>query len=139
MERILSLAAQKRQFLTYCLIGVSGVTVDFGLYWFLTHFIGLHYQTANFISYSAGTLNCFWWNYHFNFKVRNNFWRRLGSFYLVGLMGWAVSLGLLHVLVEWIQLHKLLAKGISLPAVVVLQYSLNKAISFRQHPSTATA
>lgn len=139
MERLLNLAAQKRQFLTYCVIGVSGVTLDFGLYWLLTHRFSIHYPTANFISISSGTLNSFWWNYHFNFKAQDRFWKRMGSFYLVGLAGWFVSDRIIHVLVEGMHLHLLLAKGISLPVVVVLQYSLNKAISFRQNPSDAAA
>jgi putative flippase GtrA len=134
MNKLLALLESKRQFLVYCVIGVSGVALDFGIFWLLTHVFGLHYQIANFLSYTCGTLNNFWWNFHFNFQAKDHFWKRFGSFYLIGLVGWAVSSGMLYVMVEQIHLSKLVAKGISLVVVVLLQYSLNKAVSFRQSP-----
>ena len=50
-----SFLLQKRQFLLYCVIGASGVTLDFGIYSLLVKSGLLDYQAANAIGYASGT------------------------------------------------------------------------------------
>src|SRR5258708_27806217 len=61
------LLLKKKQFLLYCVIGASGVTLDFATYSLLLKFTGLHYQAANAIGYTAGTLLSFVLNARYNF------------------------------------------------------------------------
>jgi hypothetical protein len=53
----------------------------------------------------------------------------------VALIGWAASAGLLHLLIEDFRFGKYLAKLATLGVVVLLQYNLNRLISFRKSPS----
>ena len=52
----------------------------------------------------------------------------------MALLGWVVSAGTLYVLVARLGLDKYLSKLGTLVVVVMLQYNLNRLISFRKSP-----
>jgi putative flippase GtrA len=123
---------QKKQFLLYCVIGVSGVTVDFAVYSLLVKTGRLDYQAANAISYASGTLLSFVLNARFNFRVTDKIALRFASFFGVAFLGWLVSAGLLHLLIGNFGFDKYLSKFATLIVVVLLQYNLNRLVSFRK-------
>ena len=78
MKKIL---LQKMQFLLYCVIGASGVTLDFGIYSLPVKTRLLDYQAANAVGYSSGTLLSFILNARLNFRVTDKISLRLISFF----------------------------------------------------------
>ena len=123
---------QKRQFLLYCVIGASGVTLDFGIYSLLVKTRLLDYQAANAAGYSSGTLLSFILNARFNFRVTDKIPLRLLSFFSIAFLGWLVSAGLLHLLIGRFDFDKYLSKLATLIVIVLLQYNLNRLLSFRK-------
>jgi putative flippase GtrA len=123
---------QKKQFLLYCVIGGCGTLLDFTLYSLLVKFSGLDYQAANAIGYASGTALSFALNARFNFRIADRIALRLACFFGVALLGWLVSAALLHLLVEQFHFDKYLAKLAALGVVVLLQYNLNRRLSFRK-------
>jgi putative flippase GtrA len=123
---------QKRQFLLYCIIGTTCTCIDFGTYSILIKTKVLDYQAANCISYSCGTVCSFFLNARFNFRMTDRMAQRLASFLTVGLIGYLVSAGMLHVLVGHNGFNKYLSKAATLVVVVLIQYNLNKMFSFRK-------
>ena len=123
---------QKRQFVLYCAIGCCGTLLDFTLYSLLLEYSTLGYQAANAIGYAGGTLLSFVFNARFNFRVADRLALRLGCFFGVALLGWLASATLLHLLVEQFQFGKYPAKLVALVVVVILQYHLNRLLSFRK-------
>lgn len=123
---------QKKQFLLYCVIGASGVTLDFGIYSLLVKTQLLDYQAANAIGYASGTLLSFVLNARFNFRVTDRIVLRLLAFFSVAFLGWLASAGLLHLLVGRLGFDKYLSKLATLVVVVLLQYNLNRLLSFRK-------
>ena len=119
-----------RQFVTYCIIGLSGVAVDFALYYLFVRILEFEYQTANFFSASAGIANNYCWNRLYNFRVKDRPWARFMQFYIVGLIGLILSALMLYLLIDQASLDELSAKIITLVAVVFFQYNLNKRYSF---------
>jgi len=126
---------RNRRFILYCVIGASGATLDFSIYSLLVKSAALHYQAANAVGYTSGTLLSFFLNAHFNFKTRDWLALRLASFCAVALLGYAASAGTLYLLVARFGLDKYLSKLATLAVVVAVQYNLNRLISFRQSPS----
>jgi putative flippase GtrA len=126
------LLLQKRQFLLYCLIGASGASLDFGTYSLLVNTRWLDYQGANAAGYACGTLLSFTLNARYNFRLTDHLHWRLASFFGVAFLGWLVSAGLLHVLIGGYGANKYAAKLASLVVIVLLQYNLNRLISFRK-------
>ena len=121
----------KRQFILYALIGASGAALDFLVFALLAKWGGLHYQVANAIGYASGTLWSFVLNARFNFKASDWLLLRLLAFCAVAAAGWACSVGVLYLTVAALGLDKYLAKAATIFVVVLLQYNLNRLVSFR--------
>ena len=130
--RVLDRLGQYRELIVYCMIGCAGAGLDFVVYAFLTSHAGMYYQLANFLSVSFGIVNNFFWNYFFNFKTRDRMLIRLGSFYAVGMFGCALSAGCLWLLIEKIGLCSLISKLATILVVTVVQFCLNKYITFKK-------
>jgi putative flippase GtrA len=123
---------KKRQFLFYCLIGGCGTACTCLSYALLVKFAGMSYQLANAIGYAVGTAISFLLNARFNFRVSDKLGLRLIIFFSIAFAGWLVSAGLLYVLVGRCGLNAYYAYLIVIIAVVLLQYNLNRLISFKK-------
>lgn len=124
------------QFFLYCLCGGMGVTTDYATY-YLSFSNGIGYQLANAMGYLAGTLVSFALNRIFTFGMRDRVWQRLALFLTVAAVGYGASAALLWALVQAGHVDPRIAKLITLPMVVVLQFALNRRITF--NPAGAPA
>ncbi len=113
----------------YCLIGVTGASLDAILFWLMTR-SGIYYQAANFISVTCGIVNNFFLNAFFNFKTKNRLLRRFCSFYTIGMLGWGVSAVLLWLFVEKWGVRPVASKLTIIFIVTALQFTLNKIFTF---------
>lgn len=129
---MICLLRKYRELIVYCLIGCTGASLDFALYYVLMRLGGLHYQLANFISVSIGIVNNFFLNFFFNFKNRGHMMVRLCGFYCVGMFGWGLSAGCLWLLIEHLRLNVHMAKLGTIFFVTIVQFCLNKFITFRK-------
>lgn len=119
-----------KQLALYCFIGGVGVSSDFVVF-YLINSAGTSYQLANVAGYGFGTIVSFNLNSIFTFKARDKPVTRLALFCCVAAIGYSVSAAMLWVLVEGLILESNLAKLITLPVVVAVQFTLNKLITFR--------
>lgn len=126
------LFAKYRQLIVYCMIGCTGASLDFVVYALLTNVAELHYQVANFLSVSFGIINNFFLNRQFNFKTKDKVLARLCSFYAVGMFGWVLSAVCLWLFIEKIGLNTIVAKLGTIFFVTVVQFCLNKFITFKK-------
>ncbi len=129
MKKIL---LQNRQFLLYCIIGASGTLLDFGVFAFLVKAGFFGYQGANAVSYASGTLLSFILNARINFRVSDRIPLRLACFFGVAFLGWLISAGLLNLLIGDYGMNQFASKFASLVVVVLVQYNLNRWLSFRK-------
>ncbi|NOU79448.1 GtrA family protein [Paenibacillus sp. LMG 31459] len=120
------------KFVKYCLIGVTGVIVDFAVFFILTHYAGLHIQMANFISFSCGITNNYIFNVIFNFKIKDKLFSRYIRFYMVGLVSFAVTALLLFIFAGLLHYNEYLVKIIATLLVTIMAFSLNQVISFKK-------
>lgn len=128
----LQLLFRYHEFVVYCLIGGSGVVVDFTTFWLLNTGCHLHYQVSNFLSFSVANLSNFLLNAYLNFKIKDRLLVRFMSFYGVGLFSWFMGAGFLYVLFERCRIQVLISKIITLVAITVVQFSFNKLVTFRK-------
>ena len=115
----------------YALIGICGVCLDYGVFLLLFNVVGLPPQIATAISTTAGIVNNFVLNALLNFRKRDRIVVRFLRFYAVGLSGIVLTVLLLEVFTGLLGLNANLVKGLSLPLVLLVQYSINKRWSFR--------
>lgn len=120
------------QFLRYCFCGGVGLGVDLLIYYFLL-FINTNYQIANLCGYLAGTVASFFLNRNITFEIKNRLKTRLIIFFGVACIGYLTSATLLEGLVHIIHIDPKYSKILTLPVIVLLQYYLNKKITFNQN------
>lgn len=121
----------KRKFFRYCLIGCSGAGLDFIVYTILTLFFNINYLLANALSVTFGITNNFFLNTFFNFKKKDKLHIRFLSFYAVGILGLLISEGILYILIDKLHYDSTLSKIISIFVITIIQYLLNKYITFK--------
>lgn len=122
---------QIKQFILYLCCGITGVFSDFCIY-VITIKIGCHYQVANLFGYSFGTLISFALNRTFTFKVLDRTAWRLKIFFLVAAVGFLASAALLWCFTAFLSLDERMSKILTLPAVVLIQFYLNRKITFQR-------
>jgi putative flippase GtrA len=120
-----------RKFFLYCFCGGFGVITDYLIYFSIFSF-GLWYQLANLLAYFSGTLVSFFLNRVITFRVSDKVGQRLVLFLGVASVGYAVSAGLLWFLVERSYMNAKIAKLLTLPIVVLIQFYINKRITFKK-------
>jgi len=125
-----------RKLILYVAIGGTGVLLDLMIYSVLANIIFVSDGDvgpiiSNTISSSTATVYTFCLNVLFNFKVRDKLFMRFLSFFLVGLVGLAVSNTIIWIFVSNLNWGKNIVKFMTLFVVLVVQYNLNKHISFR--------
>ncbi|MDP4291379.1 MAG: GtrA family protein [Bacteroidota bacterium] len=128
----LALYNRFRQLILYGIIGGFCASLDFFIFYSLTTYLDVYYLIANVISVSAGITISFLLNRKYNFKVKDNALRRFMTFASIGLGGLLLSSVLLYFFFEILSLEKFLSKILSIILVVLLQFLLNKYITFKK-------
>lgn len=116
----------------YCCIGAGGASLDFGVFTLLCKWLGVYYLYANCISIACGISLSFVLNATINFKKTDHLFKRFLSFFSVGLLGMGISTLILYVMIEQMGIQDLISKLISIAVITVIQFTLNKLVSFRQ-------
>lgn len=118
----------------FSVVGVLNTMVDGGLYFALTRWAGLSALPvlAKGISYSTGVLNSFYWNRRWTFQSERRAVVTLASFVVVNLIGLGLNAGIMHICLEVAGLHELLSLSIATGAAFIWNFTISKAIVFRQ-------
>ena len=130
VQKTIELLKQRRQFIIYGLIGLSGATLDFIGYLILYKYFNVPPPIASFASVTLGITNNYILNSRFNFKVSDNHLRRFVNFYSIGLLG-AILSAVIIALLQIGLVDPTIAKILTIPPIVLAQYILNKRISFK--------
>lgn len=122
-----------RNLILYGLIGGCCAALDFGIYSCMCYWDIMPYLWANIISIHVGIFMSFILNRSFNFKVKDKTTQRFLSFYAVGLTGLGISELMLYLMVTLGGMNELLCKLISIVVVALIQFLLNKYITFKRN------
>ncbi len=137
------------RFIKFCIVGLSGVGVNFGLYWILTRFAGFapleDAATGNIISGNLATvisietsiITNFILNNYFTFADRNTrglkaFLGRLLNFNLICLIGGLIQIGMVNLLAVVLGLYDLIAYPIAILVATLWNFLLNNFWTWRQ-------
>ena len=138
MDIIKRLFSKFRNIILYGIIGSCTATFDFLIFTGLVQGFRIHYIVANFISCTTGILCSFLLNRKYNFKVTDHTFRRMAIFFSVGIFGMFLSSVILHFCIDNLQWGELISKLTSIVIVVIIQFFLNKYISFRENKKTTS-
>jgi len=119
-------------FVKYALVGVVGLVVDMGLFYVFYEILHINYIVSNIMSSSLAVVNNFILNSIFTFKVKNKLFYRFISFFSIALAGMALSSGMLAVMIDGMHLNSMVSKAISVFFVALIQYFVNKKLTFSE-------
>jgi len=126
------------RFLKFCVVGVSGTIIDFGVLNLLVQLFDFPKVLANTCSFSVALLNNFIWNRLWIYPETRGepITRQLAQFTLVNLAGWAINTGIFYSADRWLWGESgLLAGPIGALALAIgmrhfdLAYNLAKALA----------
>lgn len=122
-----------RNLILYGIIGGFCAGLDFGIYTALCYWNIMPYLWANIISIHVGIFTSFVLNRSINFKVKDKVKTRFLSFYTVGLVGLGISTLMLWLMVDMSHWNEIVCKLITIVVVALVQFLLNKHITFKSN------
>jgi len=131
LSRLEKAMASHRNLILYFFIGGSAAFIDVTFFFALYSLFGVFSPLATLCSILLATVYAFLLNAHFNFKMTDRFWLRFLSYATVSGVGLILSVLMLEVFNVRLGFDGNLIKILSLPMVFVIQYLLNKKITFQ--------
>lgn len=118
------------RFLKFCVVGGSGVVVNYGIYLPFTRWLGVLEETALALSIAVSILTNFLLNEAWTFRDRrtggsSGKLRRLGRFYLVSLGGAAIQWGVSMLCFRWLGIDDRLAVLVGIGVATAWNFVLN--------------
>jgi putative flippase GtrA len=98
---LLNNAEERRRFLRFAAVGISGSVVDFGFFNLFATLFHFSSTISQAISFTLGVLNNFTWNRLWTYPEtrKNSVWKQLSQFGLVNVVGLGIRT-LLFTLIE---------------------------------------
>jgi putative flippase GtrA len=122
-----------RQFVKFGIVGTIGTFVDVGTLVFLKEVAGLNVYVANTISFTLAVLNNYTLNSHWTFgDQEKQHHRQLAQFFIVSIVGLALSSALLYFFHDVMHLHYLIAKCLGIVIVLFWNFFANRFWTFRE-------
>jgi putative flippase GtrA len=118
-----------RQFILYGIIGCLAAIIDSFLFYVLSK--SLNVNISNFISVNCGIVLSFFMNTFVNFKIKNKMVKRVLLFFFIAYCGLGLSMIILWVGVNRMDIEKMYVKIASVIIVAIIQFTLNKRITYR--------
>jgi putative flippase GtrA len=121
----------KFELLSYTIIGIFSVFIDFFIYKVLMQTFSIKYIISNIISINFGILTSYILNTKYTFKLNDYFSPRFFKFYSVGLFGLIISTIFLYIFINILNIDKIYSKIIIIGFVAILQFLFNKLYTFK--------
>jgi putative flippase GtrA len=108
ISKLKRLAQDKRhelvRFLKFCVVGVIGTAIDFGIFNLLHNVLGWDRILSNTLSVSAAIINNYLWNLYWVYPETRGrqSTKKLGQFIVVSISAWALNTGILWSSERWL-------------------------------------
>ena len=119
------------QFIKFGIVGISNTALSLLIYYVLVY-IGVHYLISNVAAFMLSVLNACFWNSKYVFKAGGgNKAKLLAKVYACYGLTFALSMGLLYLMMDMLGVSELIAPIINLCITVPANFLLNKFWAFR--------
>jgi len=135
LDRLFYSIYRYRTFWRFSVVGLSNTVVDYGLFFLLTHIVGLAALASNPISVETAIIWSFIWNNLWTFSKRQTDKSTMNRFFIfqfVSLGALILSQTGLLILNQFFGIHALVAKALTIPIVLVFNYLINSRWTFRE-------
>jgi len=119
------------KFIKFCLIGFTGMIIDFSTTWLLKEKARINKYVANSIGFILAATSNYIWNRLWTFHSENKLITEYFSFILISLAGLAISNFVIFLLCDKLKLNFYFSKLIAIGVVVIWNFIMNYLITFR--------
>ncbi|MBG0858169.1 MAG: GtrA family protein [Bacteroidales bacterium] len=120
------------KFLKFCLIGFSGMIIDFGTTWLLKEKAGINKYIANSTGFILAATSNYFWNRVWTFHSENP---RIATEYLLFILISVTGLGLnnlvIYILADRLRVNFYISKLVATGVVTLWNFTMNFLITFR--------
>lgn len=119
------------KFMKFCLVGFSGMLVDFGFTWLCKEKFKWNKYVSNSIGFVLAATNNYIWNRWWTFQSDNaNIPIEYGKFFVISVIGLGLNNLVIYLLHEKLKLNFYLAKLIAIGVVTVWNFTMNYRFTF---------
>ena len=120
------------KFLKFCIVGFSGMIVDFGTTWLLKEKVKVNKYIANSTGFILAASSNYLFNRSWTFhSVNPRIVSEYGSFILISSVGLAINNLIIFLLNEKMKLNFYLSKLFAIGVVTIWNFFMNYVITFR--------
>ncbi|MDR0413492.1 MAG: GtrA family protein [Dysgonamonadaceae bacterium] len=119
------------KFLKFCLVGLSGMVIDFGITWLLKERIKINKYIANSCGFALAALSNYLWNRIWTFGSHNeHITAEFLSFFLISLLGLGLNNFVLWVVSDRLKQNFYFSKVLAIGIVTVWNFGMNFIFTF---------
>lgn len=119
------------KFLKFCVVGFSGMVVDFGTTWLCKEKFGWNKYLSNSIGFVIAATNNYIWNRLWTFhSTSSQIHIEYGKFLLIAVIGLAINNLVIYLLHGQLKLNFYLSKLIAVGVVTIWNFVMNYLFTF---------
>lgn len=120
------------KFLKFCVIGFSGMLIDFGTTWLLKEKVRINKYVANSIGFILAASSNYIWNRFWTFRSENeHVVTEYLSFIIISVAGLGINNLVIYLLHGRMKLNFYISKLIAIGIVTIWNFIMNYLITFR--------
>jgi putative flippase GtrA len=121
-----------QKFIKFCVVGFSGMVIDFGTTWVLKEKAKVNKYIANSTGFVLAATSNYIWNRFWTFQSENSHVvTEYFSFIIISLIGLAINNFLIYLLSDKMKFNFYLSKLVAIGVVTIWNFVLNYLITFR--------
>lgn len=119
------------KFLKYCIVGFSGMIIDFGTTWLLKEKIRINKYLANSTGFILAASSNYFWNRFWTFHSENTqIATEYMSFILISLAGLVINNLIIFLLADKLRINFYLSKLFAIGVVTLWNFFMNYMFTF---------
>ena len=120
------------KFLKFCVVGFSGMLVDFGTTWLCKEKFRWNKYLSNSLGFVLAATNNYIWNRLWTFQSQSEaVAREYISFVIIAIIGLGINNTIIYLLHERLHLNFYLSKLIAIGCVTLWNFTMNYVFTFR--------
>ena len=119
------------KFLKFCVVGFSGMVVDFGTTWLCKEKFGWNKYVSNSIGFTLAATNNYLWDRLWTFRSTSaEIPIEYGKFLLIAIIGLGINNLVIYLLHDKLKLNFYLSKLIAIGIVTIWNFTMNYFFTF---------
>ena len=120
------------KFLKFCIVGSSGMAVDFGSTWVLKEKVRINKYVANSVGFVLAATSNYLFNRFWTFQSKDtHVGQEYLTFFVISLIGLGINNLVVYILTDKFKFNFYLSKLFAIGTVTIWNFSMNYLITFR--------